>query len=91
MVHIRQTDPTIGIEQLSPGVQAILLHLCSGPVEGRSYGLVVEWCETRGDCIYGVVCPDTGQQFVVDDDELAELQRWTDEQGRALVCGVRWE
>lgn len=62
-----------------------------GPVEGRSYGLVIEWCETRGDCTYGVVCPDTGQQFVIDDDELTELEQWTDAQGHALVCGVRWE
>lgn len=91
VAHIRQHDPTLAVEMLSPNVQQILSHLCSGPAEGRSYGLVVEWCETRGDCTYGVLCPDTGQQFVIDDDELAELQRWTDDQGNALVCGVRWD
>ena len=91
VAHIQQPDPMVGIEQLTPNVRDILLHLCSGPIEGRTYGLVVEWCETRGDCTYGVVCTETGLQFVIDDAELAELQRWTDEQGNALVCGVRWD
>lgn len=91
MVNVQPIDPNVDIESLSPSVRDILLHLCSGPVEGRSYGLVVEWCETRGDCTFGVLCPETGQQFVIDEAELAELQRWTDEQGNALVCGVRWE
>jgi hypothetical protein len=91
MAHTRQTDPTAGMDLLSPNVREILLHLCSGPEEGRSYGLVVEWCETRGDCTYGVLCPDTGRQFVVDDEELTELQQWTDAESHAFVCGVRWD
>jgi hypothetical protein len=52
---------------------------------------VLEWCEARGDCCQAVVCPVCATQFVVDDDELAELLRWTDDQGQALVCGVRWD
>ncbi|MDQ3411064.1 MAG: hypothetical protein M3509_02990 [Chloroflexota bacterium] len=91
MASVQPTGPNLDLELLSPTVRAILHHLCSGPVEGRSYGLVVEWCETRGDCTYGVLCPDTGRQFVVDDSELTELRQWTDAAGNALVCGVRWE
>jgi hypothetical protein len=80
-----------GADILSPTVREILHHLCAGPDPCRSFGFVVEWCETRGDCCYGVVCPGCSLQFVVDDDELAELRRWTDAEGNALVCGVRSE
>jgi hypothetical protein len=52
---------------------------------------VLEWCEARGDCAQAVVCPVCSAQFVVDDEELTELLRWTDEQGHVLVCGVRWD
>jgi hypothetical protein len=30
-------------------------------------------------------------QFLVDDEELAELGRWTDAEGHALVCGIQWD
>ena len=80
-----------GAEIVSPTVREIIRHLCAGEESCRAYGLVVEWCETRGDCCWGVVCPGCSQQFVVDDEELAELRRWTDAEGKALVCGVRWE
>jgi hypothetical protein len=76
-------------EILSPAVREIILHLCRG--ECHSYGAVVEWCETRGDCAMAVVCSVCDRQFLIDDDELAELVRWTDSAGKALVCGVRWE
>jgi hypothetical protein len=74
---------------LSPSVRAIITHLCEG--ECHTFGNVLEWCETRGDCQQAVVCPGCSHHFLVDDDELAELGRWTDSQGMALVCGVRWE
>jgi hypothetical protein len=72
---------------LGTTVQAIIDHLCQDPC--HAYGAVLEWCESRGDCVSAIVCPSCSTQFVVDDDELAELQRWTDSQGQLLVCGVR--
>jgi hypothetical protein len=74
---------------LSPRVREILHHVCRE--ESQSYGAVVEWCETRGDCHHVVVCPACSVQFLVDEDELAELRRSTDAEGVALVCGVRWD
>lgn len=76
-------------EALSPGVLAVLRHLCSG--ECHAIGGVLEWCEARGDCLQAVVCPTCDARFVVDDDELGELCRWTDAEGHALVCGVVWD
>ena len=76
-------------EIMSETVRRIIAHLCQGAC--HTYGAVIEWCETRGDCCYAVFCPGCEAQFVVDDDELAELLRWTDDQGQALVCGVRWD
>ena len=74
---------------LSPSVQAILAHLCSDPC--HAFGAVVEWCETRGDCVQGVICPTCRREFLIDEDELAELRRWTDADGKVLACGVQWE
>jgi hypothetical protein len=88
MVDTDRLD-TLLADTLSPAVLAVLRHLCAGHCRG--YGAVFEWCETRGDCAHAVVCPVCEAQFVIDDDELDELLRWTDEQGHALVCGVRWE
>ncbi len=76
-------------ESISPTVLAVLSHLCQG--ECHTFGGVMEWCEARGDCAQAVICPTCAAQFVVDDDELAELLRWTNDQGQALVCGVRWD
>ena len=87
MVDVVLID-TPAAESLSPIVVAILRHLCQEPC--HTFGAVLEWCEARGDCAQAVVCPVCTTQFVVDDDELAELLRWTDDRGQALVCGVRW-
>ena len=73
----------------SPAVQQIINHLCHG--ECHTFGAVIEWCETRGDCQSAVACPACSKQFLVDDDELAELRRWTDAEGHVLACGVIWE
>ena len=73
---------------LSPDVQRIVDHLCEG--DHPAFGNLLEWCESRGDCCTAVVCPDCGVQFLIDDDEMDELRRWTKEQGDARACGVRW-
>jgi hypothetical protein len=77
-------DPTF---PLSPAVQQILTHLCEG--DCHAYGDILQWCEARGDCCHAVVCPECRAQFVIDEDELAELERWTSHHGSLLVCGVR--
>jgi hypothetical protein len=84
-----QRIDVLAAESLSPAVVAVLRHLCQDPC--HAIGAVLEWCEARGDCAQAVVCPTCSTQFIVDDDELAELLRWTDDQGQALVCGVRWD
>jgi hypothetical protein len=83
-------DPLLPEEAaLSPAVLAILRHLCVG--DCHAIGAVLEWCEARGDCVQAVVCPVCDGRFVIDDDEADELRRWTDAEGRALVCGVVWD
>lgn len=91
MTRLDQIDALQGTEILSPTVRDIIGHLCGGDDRCRDFGVVMEWCEARGDCSYAVVCPGCSLQVVVDEDELAELQRWTDAEGNALVCGVRWD
>jgi hypothetical protein len=76
-------------ERLSGVVLDILRHLCEGRC--HTFGGILEWCEARGDCAQAVVCPVCSTQFLVDDDELDELLRWTDARGQVLVCGVRWD
>jgi hypothetical protein len=88
MIDARRIDALMA-DTLSPAVLNVLHHLCHGGC--HSFGGVLEWCEARGDCAQAVVCPVCAAQFVVDDDELTELLRWTDDQGQALVCGVRWD
>ena len=78
-----------GDPDLSPTVRQILDHLCRG--ECHAYGDIMEWCESRGDCCHAVVCPACATQFVIDDEEMDELRRWTDREGHPLACGVRWE
>jgi len=87
MVDAERID-VLAAETVSPIVVAILRHLCLEPC--HTFGAVLEWCEARGDCAQAVICPVCSTQYVVDDDELAELLRWTDDRGQALVCGVRW-
>lgn len=75
------------IVDLSDGAAEVLAHLCEG--ECQTYGSVLSWCETRGDCVHEVTCPSCGTKFILDDDDIAALERWTDEHGNALVCGVK--
>jgi hypothetical protein len=88
MAEAASTD-IFAAEQIRPAVLDVLRHLCQGGC--HSFGGILEWCEARGDCAQAVICPVCAAQFLVDDDELEELLRWTDERGQALVCGVRWE
>lgn len=88
MIDAQRIDGLLA-ESVSPAVLAVLQHLCQGTC--HTFGGVLEWCEARGDCAQAVVCPVCSAQFVVDDEELAELLHWTDERGHALVCGVRWD
>lgn len=89
MVEPVRSSTSETLASLRPAVRAIVDHLCRG--ECHAFGDVVEWCEARGDCHYAVACPACAKQFLVDEDELAELERWTNAEGTALVCGVIWE
>ncbi len=70
----------------NPSLGPILQHLCS--TDCHAYGSVLEWCETRGDCVYAVVCPSCQQQFLIEESDLADLERWTKANGGSMVCGV---
>jgi hypothetical protein len=76
-------------EELSPAIRQILTHLCE--LEQPNYGSIVEWCETRGDCTQAVICPHCNEQFVIDADEFAELQRVSVRTDQLLSCGVRFD
>ena len=80
---------SVNVEALSPAVHDIVRHLCEG--ECHTFGNVLQWCETRGDCVYAVTCPSCSSQFIVEEDELAQLERWTEQNGHQLVCGVRYQ
>ena len=67
----------------------VIAHLCEG--DCHAFGDLVEWCESRGDCTVAVVCPSCAQQWIIDDDELADLKRWTAANGSMLGCGVSFE
>jgi hypothetical protein len=75
-------------ELLSPAVIPIVQHLCE--TDCRAFGDIAEWCETRGDCTFSVVCPTCGTSFIVEEDDLELLQRWTAARGEMHACGVRW-
>ena len=75
-----------GDTPLSPVVREILMHLCES--ENPTYGSIVEWCETRGDCAQAVVCPNCGAQYLLDDEELSELRLVSTRTTDMLSCGV---
>ena len=82
-------------EQAQPPLDApailteVLAHLCQG--DCHAFGDLVEWCESRGDCTVAVVCPSCAKQWIIEDDELLELRRWTATYGTHLGCGVSFE
>lgn len=67
----------------------VIAHLCDG--DCHAFGDLVEWCESRGDCTVAVLCPSCARQWIIDDDELEALRRWTGTTGRALGCGVSFD
>lgn len=75
------------ITAMSDGAADVLAHLCEG--ECQTYGSVMSWCETRGDCVHVVTCPSCRTQFHLDDDDIRALEAWTEEFGGLLVCGVK--
>lgn len=75
-------------ELLPPAVIPIVQHLCES--DCRAFGDIAEWCEARGDCTFAVVCPTCGTSFVVEEDDLSMLERWTAMRGESRACGVRW-
>jgi hypothetical protein len=85
------SSPTVTIDgelvtDMSPALQAIVKHLCE--TDCHTYGDLVEWCESRRDCTVAVVCPSCESQFIIDDDDLVILKRWTADNGIAFGCGV---
>lgn len=67
----------------SAAVDRVIEHLCSKGL----FGDIAELCETRGDCVFVVTCPDCNSMFTLDDDDYEALLEWsaTSEQS----CGVR--
>lgn len=79
--------PESSLTSMSEGALEVIRHLCES--DCRGFGSVLQWCETRGDCTYAVTCPECSTQFVIDEDELGAIERWTDAHGHNLVCGLR--
>ena len=86
MADFVRVDETT-VAKMSDGAAEVLAHLCEG--ECQTYGSVLSWCETRGDCVHVVTCPSCSTTFQLDDEDLDALERWTDQNGDALVCGVK--
>jgi hypothetical protein len=74
------------ITEMSAPLQAIVKHLCE--TDCHAYGDLVEWCESRNDCTVAVICPNCDAKFIVDEDDLIVLKRWTEANGIAFGCGV---
>ncbi len=75
------------VVHLSEGAAEVIAHLCEG--DCHTFGSVMSWCETRGDCVHEVTCPSCGAKFHLDDEDIVALERWTEAHGSALVCGVK--
>jgi hypothetical protein len=78
---------SVYLNTVSPSLHPIIQHLCEG--DCHAFGSVLQWCETRGDCVYAVVCPGCSERFLIEEDALSELERWTEANGGVLVCGVQ--
>lgn len=79
--------PEESIQALGPNAMEVIAHLCEG--DCLTFGTVVSWCETRGDCVHVVTCPNCNTVFHLDEEDLGQLERWTEQYGDALVCGLR--
>jgi hypothetical protein len=79
-----------GLDAVSPVAADVLAHLCAGPAACRAIATVAECCDATDDA-YVVICPGCGARFGAGERDLADLRRWTDAEGNALVCGIRWD
>lgn len=79
--------PADSLASLSTGAREVIHHLCES--DCRGFGDVLQWCETRDDCTYAIVCPGCATQFLLDEDELTGLERWSRTYGPVHVCGLR--
>jgi hypothetical protein len=79
--------PESSVARLSDSAMEVITHLCEG--DCLTFGTVVSWCEARGDCVHTVTCPTCGTRYHLDEDDLNALERWTDQHGDALVCGLK--
>jgi len=85
-----QTGATVQPKMEAPDILTeVIAHLCEG--DCHAFGDLVEWCEARGDCTVAVVCPSCSRQWIIDEDELEELKRWTAVNGTVLGCGVSFD
>lgn len=79
--------PEETLTSMTGSAAEVIHHLCEGDCHG--FGDVLQWCETRGDCTYAIVCPGCATQFVLDEDDVDALERWSNAYGSQHVCGVR--
>ena len=85
-----QTLNPVQLQREPPDIfTEVIAHLCEG--ECHAFGDLIEWCESRGDCTVAVVCPSCSRQWIIDDDELDDLKRWTAANGAHLGCGVSFD
>lgn len=67
-------------------VQAVLAHFCGDGCHG--FGESMELCESRGDCVIVVRCPQCGTSFTLDDDQYDQLAAWSTDDGQVMACGI---
>jgi hypothetical protein len=79
--------PETSLAKLSAGAMEVIRHLCEG--ECHTFASVLQWCETRGDCVYAVQCPGCTTQFILDEDDLIAIERWSAANGSSFSCGIR--
>lgn len=79
--------PEESVQTLGSSAMEVIAHLCEG--DCLTFGTVVSWCEARGDCVHVVTCPNCSTVFHLDEEDLDQLERWTEQYGDALVCGLR--
>ena len=66
----------------TPAVDLVREHLSTKGL----FGDVAELCETRGDCVFVVTCPDCNSRFTLDEDEYEDLLRWS--RSSQQSCGI---
>ena len=75
------------IEMKDMVARDVLAHLCSSTCKG--FGEAIEMCETRGDCVIVITCPNCKQRFTLDDDQYDMLIAWSTSEGSHYACGVQ--